>query len=170
MCFVQEGIAAQDAPLTGTWYHEGDDAERAQRHDAIDRATRDMGALMRGRAHNMLREKTTPQREISLADEGDQVTVSRGSRRVTLTTDGSPTRVTGEGGAGTIQSLRQNGQLVVTFRGKSGTQTTVYHLSDDQKRLTLDISITGGRLPKPLRYRVTYISRSEYDRKRSSQR
>jgi hypothetical protein len=165
--FVQAGKAAQGATLTGTWYHAENATEREQRYNAINQATENMNALARGRAREMLREKTAPLRNFTLTDEGDQVTLSMRGRRVTFTTDGSPTRATGERGAGTIQSLRQKGQLVVTIRGKTGTQTTAYHLSDDKKRLTLDISITGGKLPKPVRYQVTYISRSEYDRKRN---
>jgi hypothetical protein len=171
--FLQGGAAAQDALLTGTWYHEGDStesaqrAERAQRYEAIDRATEGMNSLMRGRAREMLRAKTTPPPKINLADKGDQVTVSVGDRQITCSTDGSPRRVSGEGGAGTIQAVRQNGQLVLTARANNGVKTTVYRLSDDRKRLTLDISMTSKTLEKPIRYQVTYISRSEYERRRT---
>jgi hypothetical protein len=171
--FVQGGAAAQDAALTGTWYHEGGSTEqaqrteRAQRYEAIDRATEAMHSLMRGRAREMLRANTAPPSKINLADKGDQVTVSVGDRQITCSTDGSPRRVAGEGGAGTIQAVRQNGQLVLTARAKNGVKTTVYRLSDDRKRLTLDISMTSKTLERPIRYQVTYISRSEYERRRT---
>jgi hypothetical protein len=170
---LQGGAAAQDALLTGTWYHEGGSTERAQhterdqRYDEIDRATEGMNSLMRGRAREMLRAKTTPPMKINLADEGDQVTVSMGDHQITCSTDGSPRHVSGEGGAGTIQAVRQNGQLVLTVRARNGVKTTVYRLSDDRKRLMLDISMTSKTLEKPIRYQVTYVSRSEYERRRT---
>jgi hypothetical protein len=155
--FVQQGVA-QDATLTGTWYHEGGAAERAQRYDAIDRATEGMHSLMRGRARDKLRAKTAPQSEIAINDEGGRVTISTRARRVTFATDGSPTRVPLDSGAGTIQAKRQEGQLVVTARGQNGAQTTVYRLSDDRTRLTLDISINNNIFEKPLRYQVEYLN------------
>jgi hypothetical protein len=66
--------------------------------------------------------------------------------------------MTGERGAGTVQALRQEGQLVVTARGQNGAQTTVYRLSDDRTRLTLDISINNEIFEKPLRYQVEYLN------------
>jgi hypothetical protein len=170
---LQGGAAAQDALLTGTWYHEGGSTEsaqrteRAQRYEAIDRATEGMNSLMRGRAREMLRAKISPPPKINLVDKGDQVTVSMGDRQITCSTDGSPRRVSGEGGAGTIQAVRQNGQLVLTARARNGVKTTVYRLSDDRKRLILDISMTSKTLEKPIRYQVTYVSRSEYEIKRN---
>jgi hypothetical protein len=161
---LQGGAAAQDALLTGTWYHEGGSTERAQhterdqRYDEIDRATEGMNSLMRGRAREMLRAKTTPPMKINLADEGDQVTVSMGDHQITCSTDGSPRHVSGEGGAGTIQAVRQNGQLVLTVRARNGVKTTVYRLSDDRTRLTLDISINNNIFEKPLRYQVEYLN------------
>jgi hypothetical protein len=152
-----QAVAAQGTTLTGTWYHEGAAAERTRRYDAIDRATEDMHSLMRGRARDKLRAKTAPQGEVAITDEGGQVTILTRDRRVRFKTDGSPTRASGEGGAATIQAIRQKGQLVVTAQGQSGAQTTVYRLSGDRKRLTLNISITSKMLKKPLRYQVEYL-------------
>jgi hypothetical protein len=108
----------------------------------------------------MLREKTTPLSNISLTDGGDRVTISRQNRRVTFTTDGSPTRVQGERGAATLRAKRQNGQLVVTSQAQNGAQTTVYSVSEDRMRLILDISVLGGKLKKPVRYQATYLRAS----------
>jgi hypothetical protein len=118
-----------------------------------------MGFLIRGRARERLREATTPVQDLNVHDEGDRVTVAMRGHRITLTTDGSPKPVSGEHGAGTIYARRQDGQLVVTARGESGARTTVYRLSDDGRRLILDVRMAGETLPEPLRYQVTYIRR-----------
>jgi hypothetical protein len=144
--FAQQGFA-QDVTLTGVWTHSRDakEKEQAQRYEAIDRAIQDMDGLVRGRARQMLREKTTPLSKISLTDGVDRVAISMQNRRVTFTTDGSPTRVQSERGTATIRAKRQHGQLVVTSQAQNGVQTAVYSVSKDQTRLILDISVSGGR-------------------------
>ena len=151
-------VAAQEATFTGTWYHQRGAAERT-RHEAIDRATEDTGALVRGRARERLREATTPASELTVTEEGNRVTIAARGRRVTLTTDGSPIAVSDERGSGVMQAHRKNGQLVVTVRAGSGVRTTVYRLFDDGRRLNLDVQMTAERLPEPLRYSATYIRR-----------
>lgn len=158
--FTQPAVATQDAILTGTWYHQGDANEKARRYDAIDRVTEGLNILIRGRARQKLRAETTPTQAITLTDKGNRVTIDMRGRRVTLTTDGKPIRVNSDRGSATIRALRQKGHLVVIVRGKNGAQTTVYRLSDDGIRLTLDISITGKKLGKSLRYQATYLRRS----------
>ena len=153
--FVQQGFA-QDATLTGVWTYSRDAKEQAQRYEAIDRATQGMNSLMRGRARETLRAKTTPLSTIRLTDEGDRVTFSGQNRRVTFTTDGSSTRVNSERGAATVRAQRQEGKLVVTSQAQNGVQTTVYSLSEDRMRLILDTSVSGGKLKQPVRYRTTY--------------
>ena len=153
--FVQPGFA-QDATLTGDWTYSRDAKEQAQRYEAIDRVTQGMNGLMRGRARQMLREKTTPHPSIGLSDGGHRVTMSGLNRRVTFTTDGSPNRVQSERGAATLRARRQDGKLVVTSQAQNGVQTTVYGVSEDGMRLILDISISAGKLKEPVRYRTTY--------------
>ncbi|MGF1580716.1 MAG: hypothetical protein ACFCD0_15245 [Gemmataceae bacterium] len=155
--FVQLSDATQDTVFTGTWYHQGDANERARRYEAIDRVTEGLNILIRGRARQKLRAETTPPQAITLTDKGNQVTIDMRGRRVTLTTDGKPIRVNSDRGSATIRALRQKGQLVVVAQGENGAQTTVYRLSDDRLRLTLDISISGKKLRQPLRYQATYV-------------
>ncbi len=149
----------QNATFTGTWRHLRGEAEQARRNEAIDRATKDMGFVVRGRAREAIRKATAPAPELTISDQGDRVTVVMGGRRVTLTTDGSPTTMSGPRGAGIVSARRQPGQLILTVRGKSGTQTTSYHLADGGRRLILDVRMTSQTLTKPLAYQVTYVRR-----------
>lgn len=155
VALTQQGFA-QDATLTGVWTYSRDAKEEAKRYEAIDRATNDMNRLVRGRVREMLREKTSPVSEIRLTDGEDRITMSGRNRRVTFATDGSSNRVQGESGTATVRAERKNGQLVVTSQATKGVQTTVYSVSEDGTSLILDVSISGGKLPQPIRYRATY--------------
>ena len=116
-----------------------------------------MNGLMRGRARETLRAKTTPLSTIRLTDKGDRVTFSGQNRRVTFTTDGSSTRVNSERGAATIRAQRKKERLILTSQGKDGgVQTTVHSLSEDGTRLILDVSITAKMFKSPIRYKTTY--------------
>ncbi len=156
MAGLPQAVAGQEASLSGTWRYQGGVAEHARRHEAIDRATKGMGFLIRDRVRQRLREATMPAQQLTVADEGSQVTITMRGRQVTLRTDGSPKPVSGEGRAATMHARRQNGQLVVTIRGETGTRTTVYRLSDDGRGLILDVALNGERLSEPLRYRTNY--------------
>ena len=102
--------AAQDTPLTGIWHHAGSKAELGQRHEAIDQATQAMGVFMRGRAREHLRKVTKPPQELTLTEEKDQLTFSTNGRPLTMTIDGSPTRV--------VQRTRRGDNTGETSGGK----------------------------------------------------
>jgi hypothetical protein len=152
---AQQGIA-QDAALTGVWKHSQDANEQAQRYAAIDEATKGLNRMMRGRAREMLRAKTVPQSGLSLNDNGDRITFTGQNHRVTFNTDGSPTVVQNERGTATVRAKRENGKLIVTSQAQNGVQTTVYSVSEDRTRLILDVSVTGGKLKNPFKFRTTY--------------
>jgi hypothetical protein len=162
-CFISFSIpspsAAEDASLTGTWRHEASKAEATQRDEAIANATLNMGFLMRGRALEQLREATQPWKVLTLTIENDQLNLSANGRSTKITIDGPPTQVSGERGTGTTQARYEDGKLVMVAQTGAGTRTTVFHPSDDGKRLTLEVSLASQKLGKPLRYRETYIRR-----------
>ena len=154
--FVQQGFA-QDVSLTGVWTHSRDAKEQAGRYGAIDQVANNMNRLMRGRAREMLRAKTTPHSTIQITDEGDRVTFSGKKHRVTFKTDGKPTRVVSERGTATARAQRKNEKLILTSQGKDGgVQTTIHSLSEDGTRLVLDVSITAKMFKSPIRYKTTY--------------
>lgn len=149
-------VMAQDASLAGDWTHSRDAAEQEKRYEAIDQATDSMNSLLRGRARQLLREKTKPLASIGLSNGGDRVTMYGPNRRFTFTTDGSPNRVQTESGAATLRAKWQDGKLVLTSQTKKGIQKTTYQLSEDGMRLILETSVSGGMLKNPVRFRTTY--------------
>ena len=118
-----------------------------------------MGLLMRGRAREHLREATQPWKELTLTIEGDQLTFSSNDRSIKMTIGGPSTQVSGERGVGTMQAQYKDGKLFMTAVGEAGTRTTVFHLAEDGKRLTLEVSLASQKLVKPIRYRETYVRR-----------
>jgi hypothetical protein len=156
---VPRQSAAQEPTISGTWRHLDVRAEQESRYQSIDRATESIGGLMRGGARSRLRDATAPEAEITIQDEGERVALATGGRRVVVSTDGSSTRVSGESGGGTMRATRRDGHLMVTVCSDDATRTTVYRLSPDGARLTLEVSLTSGRLSEPVRYRVTYTRR-----------
>lgn len=159
LALAPQAVSAQEATLSGTWRHTNTAAEQQRRHQAIDRATDDMNVFMQGAARGRLREATDPAPELTITDDGAQVVLSARGRRITLTTDGTARRVSGENGSGTLAARRRNGRLVVTGRGDNGTRTTFYQLSEDGRRLVLEVRMTSDRLSAPLRYRATCVRR-----------
>ncbi len=152
-------VAAQGLTLTGSWRHLDLSEERESRLQAIDRATESMGMFTRGGARSRLRDATAPASELTIQDEGERVTLVTNGRRVVLTTDGASARVSGEAGEGVMQATRRDGRLHVTVRSDGSTRATVYRLSPDGARLTLEVSLTNERLSGPMTYRVTYARR-----------
>lgn len=162
-CFIAVSFpspcTAEDASLTGTWRHEARKTEAIERDEAIDNATLEMGLLMRGRARELLREATQPWKVLALTIETDQLNLSSNGRSIRISIDGPPTQVSGERGAGTTQARYDDGKLVMVAQTEAGTRTTVFHPSDDGKRLTLEVSLTSQKLGKTLRYLETYVRR-----------
>lgn len=151
----------QEATLSGEWIHRRDANEQTQRYRSIDLVTEDIPQLFRERARRMLGEKTKPLAKINLSDNGERITFIRKDHRITVTTDSSPTRFKNEHGAATIRAERQDGKLVVTRQAQDSTQRTVYRLSENGALLHLDVSISGGKLNKPIRYQSTYHRESK---------
>lgn len=115
--------------------------------------------IQRGMVRSKLREVTTPAPELSLRDEGERVVLSAGEHRVTLPTDGTVVRVSHGDRASEMRARRRDGGLVVSMRGENGTRTTAYRLSEDGRRVVLDVRMESERLDAPLRYRASYVRR-----------
>ena len=58
-----------------------------------------------------------------------------------------------------MQARYKDGKLCMIADGEAGSRTTVFHLSEDGKRLTLEVSLNSQKLIKPIRYRETYDRR-----------
>lgn len=159
LCFIVspfQKIAAQDAVLTGNWKYKSEKKIESARLAAIDEATEGLNFLLRGRARDMLREKTKPQKTLEITDEGHQVAIEAEKRRIIFRPDGSPVQVKNQGETATIRARRKDGKLTVETQGKNGVQTIVYEMSADGTQLFLETTIAVAKIGNPLRYKTTY--------------
>jgi hypothetical protein len=50
----------------------------------------------------------------------------------------------------------QGGKLVQRISDDNGARTNTYRFSEDGSKMTMSVEITAKRLPKPVRYKLTY--------------
>jgi hypothetical protein len=152
-----DGICAAEkpSPLAGHWHAAETEEERMARLKIIDEATGDLGAFWQGKARSRLSERTSPPRSLIIEIESAKVTVSSENGRLELELDASPIEVSGNEGKAQV-SAKMNGPLLIimAISGK-GKRTTVYRSRGD--RLTMEVTMTGARLTKSLKFLSTYV-------------
>lgn len=159
LALVAVAPATAQGGLAGTWQYAGGGEENARREAAIETATEELSRMIRGRARARLGERTTPAPRIAITVNGPSVTFNGPRGSLALTVGGPAVRVSGDAGGGQARATRQGGHLVVTVRGDNGVRTTTYRVSEDGRRLVLNVQMTGERLSTPVRYRLTYRRR-----------
>jgi hypothetical protein len=114
-----------------------------------------MSFFVRGIARGKLREKNPVHRRVRAGVRGDEVVVVYdGDRFETPRGRWRPVSAGGE----RVQ-LRQEvraGRIHQTFRTPDGEKRIVLGVSEDGRRLELEVELVSPRLPAPLRYRLTY--------------
>jgi hypothetical protein len=145
-----------EAPLlvAGHWRAAETEDEEKQRLEAIEEATDDMGRFRRGRARSRLKERTSPPPSLMLEVHGSKVTIVSGDRRLELELGGSPIEVSGNEGAARLSATTENGRLIVVARSDEGERTTTYRA--EGAGLSMEVTMTSGRLAGPLQYATTY--------------
>lgn len=159
LCFILSPLqdcVAQDATLTGNWKYASEKKNEDARLAAIDKATDGLNLLMRGRARDLLRDKTKPNATLKIIDDGHQVAIEVEKRHIKFRTDGSPVQVKNQGETATIRAKRKDGKLTVESRGQNGVQTIVYTVSDDRTQLFLETTLMVARIGKSVRWKSTY--------------
>lgn len=145
------------------WSHRyaGGEQGRAAVEEAIDDATEDMSALVRGIARRRLREANPIIDEIGFSLGGDPLRASYVGGRI-IETPASGAAVDWVDPFGDTVKVSQrwsDGELVQRMFDDNGSRTNVYRFSDDGQRMTMSVEIASPRLPKPIRYRLDYRKR-----------
>jgi hypothetical protein len=147
--------AEASSPLAGHWRAAETEDEKAQRLQAIDEATESMGRFRRGRARGRLAERTSPPPSLTIELEGSKVTMGSRDRRLELELGAPPIEVSGEAGKAQLSARMEGARLVVEAQSDNGTRTTTYRA--DEGRLSMEVSMKGERLARPLDYATTYV-------------
>jgi hypothetical protein len=159
-----ESKPAEQAPpahlrLAGAYVFAGGAKETDAKDAAIDKATEDMFFAIKGLARSKLREKTPVSASLGIVFGNGNVTVTGAALPSgTSPENGTPVAMKNSDGDPMKLSHRTtpDGKLVQSFVGENGSRTTTFVLSADGKTLVTYVSIDSGKLPKPVRYTLTY--------------
>ena len=155
------GAQGSPAAFSGVWRHSGDAVERKQRLKAVEEATKDLSFFIRGTARDRLGERTAPPAELKLQVKGEEVTLFRNGKSISLRLDGPPHIIERDGKTAKLSVRFEGGKLILLSAGEKGQRVTTYALSPDGKRLTQSIEMTGGRLSTPLAYRASFVRKGD---------
>lgn len=148
--------SAQAPTLSGTWvrHAEGSDDINAN----INEATSRMNIAIRGIARSRLRKTNAPYQRIAIGYNPQEVTITTDGRDAMRTpANGTPIRWKREDGETlNVSTEWKNAVLEQTFAAEDGKRINRYTVSGDGRMMTLEVTITSPRLPKPLVYKQMY--------------
>lgn len=144
--------------FVGTFRFAGGEAQKQNLEAAIEAAASQLNALIRGIGRKRLKESNPVRDQISIAVDGDKVSMTFGpGRTVTGRLEGPSVPWTSDSGKPVQVSFSLvKGRLVQTFTAEDGGRRSVYSLDDTGDRLTLSVTVTSERLTNPLKYALTY--------------
>lgn len=130
---------------------------------AIVRAVQGMSFLTRGYATSRLRQANRIERRLRTEVIGSRVTMTYGD--VSYTTPNASWQDEREpnGDPVRLRQVVRGNRIEQVFRSDEGQKRTVYRFSRNGDHVTLDITVTGARLPRPLHYSLRY-ERAERER------
>lgn len=146
---------AQNAALAGTFTLNRQKSDNV--NQAVDQAVNRVNAILRPIARGRLRSTNQPYQRVVVAQQGTQLSIITDRRAAILTpAAGTPVRWRREDGETLNVSTRWNGQsLVQTFAAEDGQRVNTYTMNPDGT-MTIAVTVTSGRLPRPLTYRLVY--------------
>jgi hypothetical protein len=147
--------AEPSSPLTGRWRAAETADERQQRLEAIDEATAHFGGFRRGKARDMLAERTSPPQSLTIEIEGSTVTIGSADHELELELGAAPIEASGDQGKAQLSARMEGEQLIVVADGGKGGRTTAYRADEDA--MSVEVTMTGANLAAPLTYVATYV-------------
>jgi hypothetical protein len=148
---------AQPAGLRGTFVL--DRAASADVNAAIDRAVAPLNVVVRQIARPRLRRTNQPYGRVVLDWSPAEVSITTDARAPIRTAPaGTPVRWRRpeDGEWLNVSTVWQGATLRQTFAAEDGQRVNDYTLSPDGRTLTLNVTVTSPRLPRPLTYRLVY--------------
>lgn len=160
----QHAEAQQNSQLRGTWVL---DTGRSDDVNArINQAVARMNFVTRPIARGRLRATNTAYPRLVMSFDAQNVRVEMQDRPTAVSpANGQPvlwnrtngqtcTRVSED--CVQLTSEWENGRLVQAFRPEDGERRNVYSVSADGSTMTMAVTITSPRLPRPLTYNLVY--------------
>jgi hypothetical protein len=156
LALTSVSVKAQTPSLRGTYTLDAAASDNVDK--AIDAAVKRIIFPFRDRARDGLREINVCYKQIS---------ISFTEAAVSIAIDQSEALRTPVGGAEVdwtredreklkVSTVWEGGKLKRTFKAEAGQRINTYIISADGKTLTMQVSVTGKRLPQPLTYNLVY--------------
>ncbi len=128
---------------------------------AIEIAVRGMGWPREGIARSRLEKTNLPPYQrvvIQLEPSVTSVSITTDKRApIQTSADGTPIDWMREDKEKfKVSTVLKIGPLEQTFKSKDGQRVNTYSISADGKTLTIHVSVTSDRLPRPLTYKLVY--------------
>ena len=152
--------AAVPVQLAGTWAYDG--TREAEMH-IVERAFASTVAtlpeLLQGFARDRIRTDMEPPRRVIVALEGGRIRVTlERERRTTIDgTLGAAATTTGVADGMRVRSRLSGGWLEIAYEGEGSVLRQLLSTEPDGARMHLDYTVTGERLPQPVRYRLDFV-------------
>lgn len=132
-------------------------------HPAIERGIAGMSFVVRPVARSRLRKTNEPYGTITISRTPAEVAIATdGGAPVVTPADGSVVRWRREDGEiFRVSTELRGGVLRQTFVADDGQRENAYSLSAAGDTLTLRVTVTSPRLPRPMSYRLVYLRVAE---------
>jgi hypothetical protein len=145
-------LAAQ-APL-GSWSLAG----APDIPGIIEAATASMNFVTRPIARSRLRKTNPAYQSIRLERNGGDYLITFDARQAQrMPASGAPVPWRREDGEEFLISIRvADDDLVQRFKADDGVRTNLFHVDPATRNLTLTVTVTSEKLPKPVVYAITY--------------
>ena len=153
--------AALRARFEGTFLFEGGDSERRGVNRAIERAIDGMFFIAKPIARGRLRDKNHVLGFVGFHFHGGLLTATAPlAPPIVSREDGTPVSYTTHGETMRVgQRLTPAGHLVEVFTTGDGSRTNDFYFTPDGATLMLRVTVSSARLPRDVRYLLTYRMR-----------
>ncbi len=147
--------SAQQASLKGTWRYDAQASDNVA--TAINTAVQRMNFVTRPIARGRLTRTNQPYQRVTVDFTSSQVTVTTDTRAAIVSpSNGTPIKWTREDKEVLDVSTEwENGVLEQTFKAEDGQRVNRLSVGADG-RMTMEVTITSPRLPRPLVYKLIY--------------
>src|SRR5215471_9433609 len=149
---------AERSAFAGTWVYSGGDSELAQVDPAVDRATADMGFLMKGFAAEALKARARPRDRYTLSFDGPAVSITSPDHPPEQGEVGGPAvSITDRFGDENQTTFRlRDGALVEAGKSSDGSGETVFTPGADGQSLQVHRLMQSSRLSAPVDLTFSY--------------
>ncbi|MCE1227893.1 MAG: hypothetical protein LWX11_00130 [Firmicutes bacterium] len=147
------GQTPQDAPWQGQWKL----ASTPDLPAAIEQCTASMSFVTRPIARSRLKKLNPPYSHLRLTRGGTEIQVQFEERApIRMPADGRAVSWTREDGERFMVSVKTTGDgLIQHYQGEDGARENRFRLEGGV--LVMEVTVTSGKLPKPLTYVLKYV-------------